>query len=290
MTRRLRSARQAEARRASLGRTALQRRGLLPSRGPASTSHEFDVVADSLLRNGALRATAFVAAGAGSRSAPASNALTASRSSNAVTGGSLRSGRNRPEYFPVTFVVSKQAGARAARLRPRLRPRARGPSCGGPRDSGKPQATPVMPLLLGGTRPQHLPAGLSRRRSDRAPSPSVAPRCSASPSAPSGSRTWPRRRSPRSRPTTCSSDSGRHGRRRRRRALGETRPGADPHRRPHLAARHPRPSRPGLGLPVLIAVVGISLAALLGALVLSGAATSACRSCSCQASQDRSPG
>ena len=265
----VRAARQARGGGRALGRPAGQRRRLLPGRRalrPARVRRDRQAAAASRASS---TATAFL------QRVPARNG----RPSNADHGADLRtepgSGPQpaavRPVYFPIAYVAADYGSARPARLRPRRRPRPGAATCASARDSGKPAATPARAAADRRPRHQRLPARLPRRRADLD---TVAERRaapdSASPPAPSGSATSPRRRPrPCPAPSTCSCGSasgsvvGDQG------ALDD----AAQRRRSTIADRTwllvvRDPNRPDLSLPLLLAGVGIALAALLAALIL----------------------
>ena len=164
-----------------------------------------------------------------------------------------------PAYFPLTFAASDSEPRTAARLRPRRRPRAR-PYLLRARDSGRPAATPVMHLPIGGTGHQRLPARLPRRRPDRDRGRSAAPPWSGSRSAPS---TFPDLTAAATRrvPDDVDVQLGRgrpDGRPAQALLARRSRQRAAPDRRPHLAAGRPRPEPARRrACRVLIAVVGI---------------------------------
>ena len=208
------------------------------------------------------------AAAARTPSAPPSNGATAPRSSNRAPDGPRAPARGA-DYFPIVYAVSGLGTVAPVGYDLGRRPE-RGPFLRRARDSGKPVATPPVQLLLGGT-------GINVYRPvyrDGAPTATVA----AAARRPDRLR---RRRLPRRRPRP---GGGLDRRRRGRRAA------ADRRRQPwsaqqgelddaatapiHIADRTwllvvRDPNRPDVSLPLLLAVVGISLAALLGALILA---------------------
>ncbi|HEY0392345.1 MAG TPA: diguanylate cyclase [Solirubrobacterales bacterium] len=230
--------------------------------------HEFDVIAGSLLNTGALTATGFV------KSVPAAERARFERSHGypiLERGplGELRRAQQRPAYFPLTFAASVSG------LKVKL-PLGydvgsdvfRGPYLLRAAKSGKPAATPVMRLPIGGTginvfRPVYrdgAPVGTQAQRRtallgfavggfhvpDLAEAANVALPDNVAVSLID-------RGKPIAGPALPSEET----------AAARIRI-AD--RTWLLVVRDP--SRPGVDLPVLIALVGLSVAALLAALVL----------------------
>ena len=236
---------------------------------------------------GALSGTAFVAARARLASAPPSNARHgAPILERGADGPAPRPPRGRTTTRSSTPSAARRH-ARAGRLRPR-QPTPNGRrSCAAPATAARPVATPPVPLLVGGT-------GINVYRPvyrDGAPTATVAQRRAAligfaagafrvndlaaaaiSTAAGRGRRAAADRRRARSSGRRASSD--------------DRAPRADPHRRPHLAAGRPRPQPPDVSLPLLLAVVGISLAALLGALILVWSRNERMQELQREASQD----
>ncbi len=231
--------------RGALGRPAGQRRRLLPGRGATSTEHEFRLIAGPLLRPGR----------------PDRHRLHRS-ASPLPTAASLRTRARRPD--------PRTDGARAASRRSRGASTSRSPTpspsaarkrrsattsaptptgrrtCTAPATAARPVATPPVPLLARRGRDQRLPARLPRRRPDRDRR-----------RAARGADRLRRRRLPARRPrrrgrrraagrrTTCSCASAAGRCSATRGELEDPRPGADPDRRPHLAAGRPRPEPAG---------------------------------------------
>ena len=226
----------------ALGRRARQRRRLLPGRGRPQPPRVRGRRPTRCCGAGALSGDRLRPAGAGLANGPLTNAATASRSSNAAPVGARAGRRPRPSTSRSPTRPPSSSATAAARLRPRRRPRPRRPTCGAPATRGRPAATPVMPLLIGGT-------GINVYRPvyrDGAPIATVAERRAALLGFAAGgfrvndlaaaaiSRAARRRRRPAA-VERRRSWSGPSGDARRRRH------GADHDRRPHLAAGRPRP-------------------------------------------------
>ena len=94
--------------RAALGRRARHRRGLLPGRG-ALQPPPVRVVGSSLLRRGALTATAYLQRVHGRRTARFERQPRLPDLRTRPRRAAARRPR-RPEYFPVTYVVAEQPG------------------------------------------------------------------------------------------------------------------------------------------------------------------------------------
>ncbi len=251
------------------------------------SEHEFDVLADSLLATGALSATAFIqAVPAGER-----RRFERERGFPIIERGrglgAFRPAATRPEYFPLVFAATNRElgvqtplgydiGADPARSASLLRAR----------DLGRPAATPVIRLPLGDT-------GINLFRPvyrDGSPTETAAQRRAALVGFALGSFTVA--------DLTAAA----------RTALaddldvqlvegGRTVAGADLPRDEAASAGVNiadrawvlvvrDPDRPGVSLPLLIAVFGISLAALLGALVLIWSRSERMQELQRQASQD----
>jgi diguanylate cyclase (GGDEF)-like protein len=281
----VRSARQAEALAAlSVGQLA-SAAAFYEAEG-RFTRHEFEVVAGSLLRNGALSATGFVSFVPGSARARFERSHGFPIVARGRLGALRREGE-RKRYFPLAFAESKvhlavstpygyDLGAdpiRADRL-------------AHARDTGMASATPVIHLPLGGTginvfRPVYR---------DGAPTATVAQRRAALDGFALGSF----RIADLAAAATTALGAGDdfelldRGRRvagsplDRGEAAGAPLRVAD--RTWALIVRDN--GRPGVGLPILIAVVGLCLAALLGALVLVWSRSEKMRELQTQASQD----
>ena len=231
------------------------------------TEHEFDVIAEPLLDEGALSGTAFIQRVPRLR---AGRLRTPPRRADLRTGATTGPGARRSA---AGLLPDRLRGQRPRRRRPgRLRPRRR------PRPRALPAPRP-RPRQAGGDaageaaarrrRHQRLPAGLPRRRPDRNRG-----------RAPRGADRLRRRRLPRQRPrrggdldrrptqSTCSCGSTATT------VVGHQGELDDAASAPiHIADRTwllvvRDPNRPDVSLPLLLAVIGIALAALLGALIL----------------------
>jgi len=281
-----RSARQAEALAGlSVGQLS-SAAAFYEAEGRSFTKHEFDVVADSLLSSGALSATGFIPTVAdGDRARFERNHGFTILSRDRL--GALHQEGKRERYFPLSYVATKMKlnlatpygydlasdPVRASRL-------ARAGN------TGEPSATPVIRLPLGGTginvfRPVYR---------DGAPTATVAQRRAALTGFALGSF---RVSDLAAAATTALPDevdvellqSGRQvvgpDLDREESATARLRI-AD--RTWQLVVRDPH--RPGVSLPVLIAIVGVALAALLGALVLVWSRNEKMQELRLQASQD----
>jgi diguanylate cyclase (GGDEF)-like protein len=111
--------------------------------------HEFEIVGHSLLSRGALTATAYLqrVRGAERSRYEATHGIQIVERDPA---GGPRPARAKPEYFPVTYVAAEQPGKPPLGFDIGSDPE-RGPALLHARDTGKPQATKVMPLIIGGT-------------------------------------------------------------------------------------------------------------------------------------------
>jgi diguanylate cyclase (GGDEF)-like protein len=230
--------------------------------------HEFDVMADSLLSAGALAATAFV------QSVPLPDRLRFERNHGfqileRTALGDFRRAADRPRYFPLVFAKAKSPigvqtpygfdlGSDGGRVRHLLR--------GG--DSGRPAATRVIRLPLGGTginvfRPVYR---------DGAPAATVSQRRAALIGFATGSFHLADLSAAvtNTLPDEADAQLVENGRTVMGPSLSREEGASAPIRVADrtwlLIVRDP--NRPGLGLPILIAVVGIALATLLAALVL----------------------
>jgi len=281
----IRSARQAEALAAlSVGKLAAA--AAFYQADDSLERHEFDILADSLLSTGALSATAFL------QSVPSDER----RSFESARGfpivertplGELRRAGRRSHYFPLTFAATSRplglqtplgydVGADPVRSSRLLQAR----------DTGKPAATPVIKLPLGGTginvfRPVYR---------DGAPTDTVAQRRAALIGFATGSFTVADLTTAADAALSDEVDSQLVER-------GRSVTGPDLPREESATAKLRiadrawllvvrDPDRPGVSLPILIALVGISLAALLGALVLIWSRSERMQELRQQASQD----
>jgi diguanylate cyclase (GGDEF)-like protein len=250
------------------------------------TRHEFQVMADSLLGSGILAATAFVGAVPSSARAQfeANHGLTILERSPI---GDLRRARSRPSYFPLVFAATKSPlgvqtpygfdlGSDPARSSHLLRAR----------DAARPAATRVLRLPLGGTginvfRPVYR---------DGAPTGTVAQRRAALVGFATGSFHVSDLAAA---ATTALPDDVdvqlvENGRSVMGPSLARDEAASAPL---HVADRTwllvvRDPDRPGVSLPVLIAVVGVSLAALLATLVLIWSRNERMQELRLQAGQD----
>jgi diguanylate cyclase (GGDEF)-like protein len=228
--------------------------------------HEFGIVARSLMQQGALSGTGFVQRVAGSERARFERTHHLTIIERAPDGG-LRKAIRRPAYFPLTYVVSKRDSRRALGFDLGSDPE-RSPFLDHARDTGKPAATPVIHLLLGGT-------GLNVYRAvyrDGAPTATVAERRAALLGFAVGSF--------RIQDLAASAIAAVPGsdavqlRVDRHAVVGPKGQLEDPARATiHIADRTwvlvvRDPDRPGISLPLALAVIGISVAALLGSLIL----------------------
>jgi diguanylate cyclase (GGDEF)-like protein len=230
--------------------------------------HEFDVIADSLLKAGALTATGFV------QPVPATARARFERSHGypiLERGplGELRPARQRSQYFPLTFAASKSGlsvklplgydvGGDAYRGQYLLRAQ----------NTGEPAATPVMRLPVGGTginvfRPVYR---------DGAPTATPAQRRAALAGFAVGAFHVPdlAQAANDALPNDVAVSLIERGKPVVGPDLSSDETAAAPLRIADrtwlLVVRDP--SRPGVDLPVMIALVGLSVAALLAALVL----------------------
>jgi len=281
-----RSARQAEALAAlSVGQLA-GAAAFYEAEGRGFSEHEFDVIADSLLSNGSLSATAFMPLVRDSERAGYERRRGFPIIERQVL-GALERAERRDRYFPLTYaatgldVVSAlpygyNVGAdpvRAAHL-------------WDARDSGLASATPVIPLPLGGSginvfHPVYR---------DGAPTDTVAQRRAALTGFALGSFRIEDLTA--AALTALEEDDDIQLLEGGRTVAGEPLDRDESATAPvRLADRtwvlvvHDR-NRPGLGWPIVIALVGLSLAALLGALVLVWSRTEKMQELRLQASQD----
>jgi diguanylate cyclase (GGDEF)-like protein len=281
----VRSARQAEAVAAlsvgQLGSTA----AFYQAEGRFSR-HEFEVMADSLLEIGALSATAFV------QSVPAADRSRYERSHgypivHRSALGDLRREGNRAEYFPLTYAATDaKLGVQIPLGYDVSSESLRADALLHARDSGRPAATRVIRLPLGGTginvfRPVYRDgaptATIAQRRGALAGFALGAFRLSDLTAAATAAL-----------PGDVDAQLVENG----RTVSGPSLPRGEAAAAPfHIASRTwllvvRDPARPGVSLPVLIAVGGISLAALLGALVLIWSRNERMQELQRQASQD----
>lgn len=248
--------------------------------------HEFDVVARSLLDEGRLEAAAFI------QRVPAAERVSFERrhgfeiSEKGGIGPLVRAGP-RDVYFPLTYVVARRQGPSQ---------RAVGYDLGGDsergayleraRDSGEPVATPVVPLLLGGIGVNVYKAVYR----DGAPTATVAQRRAALVGFAAGSF--------RVQDLAAAAVSAVSGADQVQLVLNnETVAGPDetlddPARAQFKIADRNwllvvrDANRPGIGLPLLLAVVGIALAALVGVLIFVWSRNERMQELERQASED----
>lgn len=247
--------------------------------------HEFEVVADSLLRPGALRATAFIG------SVPAAQRASFERTHGfpiLERGplGNLRRARDRSHYFPLIFAAAKGFSIQVPIGYDVGSDKLRGAYLLRARDSGKPAATPVLRLPVGGT-------GINVFRPvfrDGAPTRTVAERRAALIGFAGGSFLVPdlAAAATTALPNRVDTSFVEHG----RTVTGPQLPRDESAVAPIQIADRTwllvvrDPSRPGVDLAVMIAIVGLALAALLAALVLVWSRHERMQELTLQASQD----
>jgi diguanylate cyclase (GGDEF)-like protein len=247
------------------------------------TRHKFEVVADSLLDAGALSGTGLILAVPGSRRAQFERRHGYPIVERTPIG--FRPAGSRPHHFPLAFAVSSSRlepplgydlGADPKRSSQMLRAR----------DSGEPAATPVMHLPIGGTGINVF----SPVYRDGAPTTTVAQRRAALTGFAVGAFNLPSLTAAAA--AALDDDVDLQLTEGGRSVVGPTLDRDESataqlriaDRGWSLVVRDP--DRPGVGLPVLIAVVGISLTALLGALVLSWSRNERIQELQQQASHD----
>jgi diguanylate cyclase (GGDEF)-like protein len=282
----VRSARQAEALAAlSVGQLA-SAAAFYEAEGTEFTRHEFEVIADSLLGNGALSATAFLPVVRQPERRRFEREHGFPIQERGTLGDLRREGR-RGRYFPLTYAATDTEldiatpygydlgsdPVRATHLRDA-------------RDSGRPSATPAIRLPLGGTginvfRPVYR---------DGAPTRTVTERRAALTGFAVGSfRIGDLAMAA---TTALEEDDDIQLLERGRSLYGPPLDRGDSAAAPVKIADHTwllvvrDSNRPGVGWPVLIAVVGVALAALLGALVVSWNRKEKMQELRRQASQD----
>jgi diguanylate cyclase (GGDEF)-like protein len=250
------------------------------------TPHEFEVMSDSLLSGGALSATAFL------QSVPRSARARFERNHGfpiveRSALGDLRRAADRSRYFPLAYAATKvdlgvetplgyDVGNDAIRSDNLLRAR----------DSGDPTATPVIRLPLGGTgvnvfRPVYRDGAATRTVAQRRAALVGFATGAFHVSDLTGAAT-----------TTLPDEVDVQLREGGKAVIGPSLDRDDAAVAPvQIADRTWQlvvadPNRPGVSLPILIAVVGISLAALLAALVLIWSRNERMQELQLQASQD----
>jgi diguanylate cyclase (GGDEF)-like protein len=229
------------------------------------TAHQFNVIAKPLLSQGVLSGTAFVAR------VPAAGRSAYERRHEAPivepSADGPRPSRPRHEYFPVTYAVSELGTAVPAGYDLAADPE-RAPFLRRARDRGEPVATPPVSLLVGGL-------GINVYRPvyrDGAPTRTVAQRRAALIGFAAGA--FRIQDLARAAVSTVPAAVEVQLRIDREAVAGDKGTLEDAARAPiHIADRTwllvvRDPNRPDISLTVLLAGVGISLAALLGALIL----------------------
>jgi diguanylate cyclase (GGDEF)-like protein len=247
--------------------------------------HEFNVVANSLLRPGALRATAFIASVPAARRASFESSHGVQIVERGPLGNFRRAGP-RDYYFPIVYVAARGLTVQAPIGYDVGSDNLRGAYLLQARNSGRPAATPALHLPLGGT-------GINVFRPvfrDGAPTGTVAERRAALVGFAAGSFLVPdlAAAATAALPNDVAASFVENGRTvsgghlsRDESAIAPIRIGD---RTWLLVVRDP--SRPGVGLAVMIAIVGLSLAALLAALVLVWSRHERMQELALQASQD----
>jgi diguanylate cyclase (GGDEF)-like protein len=247
--------------------------------------HEFDVVADSLLRPKALAATAFIGA------VPAKDRASFERTHGYPIVersplGNMRPARPRSEYFPVIYVAAKGLSVQAPVGYDVGSDPLRGPYLLKARDSGRPAATPAMRLPVGGTginvfRPVYRDGMPTRTPAERrAALIGFAGGAFHVPDLTAAATT--------ALPKGVAAALIDHG----TTISGPDLPRDESAVAPIRIANHTwllvvrDPDRPGVDLAVMIALVGLSLAALLAALVLVWSRHERMQELALQASQD----
>jgi len=230
------------------------------------SKHEFDVVAEPLLQEGALSGTAFI------QRVPAADRRRFERSHGApiFEGGEEGPHRASPHavYFPIVYAVSPLGSVSPIGYDLGADPK-RAPFLRRARDRGKPVATPPVKLLLGGTGINvYWPV-----YRDGAPTATVAERRAALTGFAAGAfRVGDLAAAAVS---TVPAAVDLQLRIDRGHVIGQQGALDDAASAPiHIADRTwllvvRDPNRPDVSLPLLLAVVGIALAALLGALILA---------------------
>ncbi len=245
--------------------------------------HAFDVVAEPLLRSGALTTTAFIPR------VPHSERARFERERGFTIfergpGGFRRAG-NRPVYFPLAYVAANRNTARALGYDLGADP-VRAPFLSRARDTGRPAATPVEQLLVGG-------AGIVVFRPvyrDGAPRATPAQRRAALLGFAAGG--FLVRDLAAAAVSAVPGDVSVQLRQGAQSVIGPSQPLDDAASASiHIADRAwllvlRDPNRPSVGLSVLMAVVGLSLAALLGALIWVWSRNERMQELQRQASQD----
>ncbi len=261
----LRSARQAESVAAlSIGQLA-SAAAFFQAEG-AFTEHEFDVIAEPLLAQGALNGTAYLQRLRDSRRGAFEREHGAKI--HELRDGVPHRASRRETYYPIVYAVSGRGSLAPVGYDLGSDPN-RAPFLRRARDSGESVATPPLPLLLGGT-------GINVYRAvyrDGAPTATAAQRRAALTGFAVGSFRIDDLAA--AAISTLPDEADVQLRIDGERALGARGELEDAATAPiHIADRTwllvvRDPNRPDVSLPLLLAVVGISLAALLGSLILA---------------------
>jgi len=249
------------------------------------SQHEFDVIADSLLSTGGLAATAFIDSIPGSARARYEHNHGFQITERGPL-GELRRARPRPHYFPLSYAAASGLSVQLPLGFDIGSDRQRSSYLERAQDSGEPAATRVIRLPVGGTginvfRPVYR---------DGAPTGTVAQRRAALAGFAGGGFAVPdlARAATSALPDEVDVALFEHGRPISGPALPREEAATAPVRIADrtwlLVVRDP--NRPGVSLPVMIAIVGLSLAALLAALVLVWSRRERMQELTRQASQD----
>jgi diguanylate cyclase (GGDEF)-like protein len=247
--------------------------------------HEFEVIADSLLDSGGLAATAFIESVPAERRAR----FESSRGFPILERGALgelRRAGDRDRYYPLTYIAASGLSVQPPLGYDVASDGLRGDYLLRARDSGKPAATPIMRLPIGGTginvfRPVYR---------DGAPTETSAQRRTALIGFAAGSFHVPdlARAATSALPDDIDVALAERG----KTVFGPDLPAEESATAPiriadrgwQLVVRDP--TRPGIGLPLTIALVGLLVAALLAALVLIWSRRERMQDLARQASQD----
>jgi diguanylate cyclase (GGDEF)-like protein len=247
--------------------------------------HEFNVVADSLLRPGALRATAFIASVSAAQRAGFERRHGIQIVERGPLGNFRRAGA-RSHYFPILYVAARGLTVQAPIGYDVGSDNLRGAYLLRARDSGKPAATPALHLPVGGT-------GINVFRPvfrDRAPTGTIAERRAALVGFAAGSFRVPdlAAAAATALPDSVAASFIERGKTVSGPLLARDESATAPIRIADrswlLVVRDP--SRPGVDLAVMIVLVGLALAALLAALVLVWSRHERMQELATQASQD----
>jgi diguanylate cyclase (GGDEF)-like protein len=247
--------------------------------------HEFEVVADSLLRPGGLRATAFIGSVSRSQRADFERAHGYPILERGPL-GNLRRARKRGHYFPLIYAAANGLAVQLPVGYDVGSDYLRGAFLRRARDRGRPAATPALRLSLGGT-------GINVFRPvfrDGAPTRTVAQRRAALIGFAGGAFRVPdlAAAAADALPDRVEAAFVEGGRTVSGPLVSRQESATVPIRiadRTWLLVVHD-PNRPGVDLAVMIAIVGLSLAALLAALVLVWSRHERMQELALQASQD----